>query len=50
MGTFQNQTTYRIGTSPYSIVAADFNNDMKLDLLVTYLGSNDVSVFLNECK
>jgi len=49
-GTFESQIKRNTATLPVSIISGDFNNDMKLDIAVTNLGSNDVSVFLNECK
>ena len=45
-GTFQPQVTYAVGSSPYAIVAGDFNGDGQLDLAVANYGANDVSVLL----
>jgi serine/threonine protein kinase len=43
---FAPQVAYPVGTSPYTVVAGDFNGDGKLDLAVSNIGSNDVSVLL----
>jgi len=47
-GTFQNCITLLTGKSsgPNAIVAADINNDSRLDILVANYGSNNVGVFL----
>ena len=54
-GTFQTpvdystgtQTPYNPGTTPRSIVAADFNNDGSLDLATLDSGNSEVSILLN---
>jgi hypothetical protein len=47
-GTFQtNSTTFTTGlNNPYSVKTADFNGDLKLDLVVANFGSNTISIFL----
>jgi len=42
-----SKTDSTVGTTPYNVVAADFNGDGKPDLAVTNYGSNTVSIFLN---
>ena len=44
-GTFQNQVTYAVGSSP-ALVTGDFNGDGRTDLAVANQDSNDVSVLL----
>ncbi|CAF1001222.1 unnamed protein product [Didymodactylos carnosus] len=34
-GAFNQQVEYQVGTLPYAVIAADINNDQKLDLIVT---------------
>jgi hypothetical protein len=54
-GTFQtpvdyltwSSSPYNPGSNPYSIVAADFNNDGYLDLATLDTGSSEISVFVN---
>ncbi|UCE24264.1 MAG: VCBS repeat-containing protein [Candidatus Zixiibacteriota bacterium] len=48
-GTFPAPVTYGlgIGTSPYSIVSADFDGDMWNDLAVANSGTGDISVLIN---
>jgi hypothetical protein len=46
-GTFQGQLNCGTGDIPYSVVAGDFNNDGKTDLIVANSGANSVSVILN---
>jgi hypothetical protein len=48
-GTFVAQVTYSTGasSSPYSVVAADVNEDGKVDIVVANAGSNNVGVLLN---
>jgi len=41
---------YKAGITAISVMAGDFNNDTKLDLVVVNAGSNDLFVFLNECR
>src|SRR5580692_44115 len=38
-GTFRTQTTYAVGSGAKGIVAADFNNDGKMDLAVSNSGA-----------
>jgi hypothetical protein len=45
-GSFANQMMYSAGSNPFSIAVGDFNNDTRIDIVVTNLGSNDMSVFL----
>jgi trimeric autotransporter adhesin len=45
--TFAAQQTFATGAVPRSVVAADFNGDGRLDLLVANQNDNNVSVFLN---
>ncbi|CAF1095660.1 unnamed protein product [Rotaria sordida] len=43
---FPIQATYSTGTNPYSVAVGDFNNDIRLDIVVTNLNNNTVSVLL----
>ena len=45
--TFDTQQTFATGSYPYSVAAADFDGDGKLDLVVANVGNSDVSVFRN---
>jgi len=45
--TFATQQTFATGSYPYSVAAADFDGDGKLDLVVANVGNSDVSVFRN---
>ena len=45
--TFATQQTFATGAYPYSVAAADFDGDGKLDLVVANVGNSDVSVFRN---
>ena len=46
-GTFQPQVTYAVGSSPYALVAGDFNGDGRTDLAVANSDSTtDVSILL----
>jgi hypothetical protein len=45
-GTFQPAVGYGVGVQPFSIAAADFNQDGKQDLAVLNAGSNTVSILL----
>jgi len=45
-GTFQAPLSFTVGGNPSSLVAADFNQDGKLDLAVANTASNTVSVLL----
>jgi VCBS repeat protein len=47
-GQFKPAVYYKVGTLPYSIVTADFNHDGNLDLAVSDLGSNQVSILLGK--
>jgi hypothetical protein len=40
-GTFETAKGYPAGTSPFSVVAADVNNDGKLDVVVSNWGTSD---------
>src|SRR5262249_12005723 len=42
-GTFSSPVTYSVPTGPTSIVAADFNGDLNLDLAVASTTSSDAS-------
>ncbi|CAF1004333.1 unnamed protein product [Adineta steineri] len=47
--TFSSQDTYKttgLGTYPMSIIAADFNNDNRLDIIVANYWTGDIGVFL----
>jgi hypothetical protein len=46
-GSFQPAVTYVAGIQPDSLALSDLNHDGKPDLAVTNLGTNNVSVFLN---
>jgi hypothetical protein len=50
-GTFLAQTTFSTGAggTPSSIASADFNNDGKLDLVITDNTLNNVGILLNTC-
>jgi hypothetical protein len=43
--TFQSQKNYTIGSSPSSVISYNFNNDTKLDLVVTITTLVAVSVY-----
>ncbi|CAF4840218.1 unnamed protein product, partial [Rotaria sp. Silwood1] len=47
-GSFQIHTSYHMGydSMPYSIDAADFNNDQQLDLVVVNYGTSDIALLL----
>jgi hypothetical protein len=45
-GTFRHEASYTVGTSPTSLVAADFNHDGNLDLAVANSLSDYVSILL----
>ena len=47
-GSFANQTTYSTGlySSPYSVAVGDFNNDTRLDIVVTNYAINTLGVLL----
>jgi hypothetical protein len=40
-GTFESAKGYKAGTSPFSVVAADVNNDGKLDVVASNWGTSD---------
>ncbi|CAF0752427.1 unnamed protein product [Adineta steineri] len=44
---FRNQTTYIVGSAPFSVTVADVNSDNKPDIATANGGSNSISVFLN---
>lgn len=46
-GTFQSALNSAVGTGPYSVVAADLNQDKAPDIVVTNSADNTVSVLLN---
>ena len=46
-GTFQNQTTYSVGSEPLDVAVGDFNEDNKLDIVVANNGDNTISILLN---
>jgi serine/threonine protein kinase len=43
---FGLQTTYPVGTQPYAVAVGDFNGDGRLDLAVSNIATNTVSVLL----
>jgi Bacterial Ig-like domain (group 3)/FG-GAP-like repeat/Chitobiase/beta-hexosaminidase C-terminal domain/NHL repeat len=45
-GTFTQGQVYNVGHSPTGVALADFNNDGKLDIIVTNTGDNTASVLL----
>jgi len=44
---FSTKTDFTTGTAPFSVAVGDFNGDGKIDMAVTNLNDNTVSVFLN---
>ncbi|MCP4581982.1 MAG: hypothetical protein GY839_10210 [candidate division Zixibacteria bacterium] len=46
-GLFSHASTNPVGDNPRSIYAADVNGDGNIDLVTTNMGSNDISVLLN---
>jgi large repetitive protein len=44
---FANNITFSTGTSPVRIMAADFNNDKKIDIVVANNQTKNISVFKN---
>jgi hypothetical protein len=47
-GTFQTKQDFAVGSSPTSVISADFNSDGIADLAVTNQNSNTVSVLLGQ--
>ena len=49
-GTFAPQTTYStgMGSRPYSVGVADFNNDTHIDIVVAFFGINSIGVLLGD--
>ena len=47
-GTFQNQGTYAVGSSPYALVTGDFNGDGRTDLAVANSDDKNVSILLGK--
>ena len=47
-GQFKKPVYYKVGGVPYSIVTADFNHDGNLDLAVSDLGANQISILLGK--
>ena len=45
-GTFQPPQTYMVGINPSTLVAADFNGDGRLDLIVATNGTHTLSILL----
>jgi hypothetical protein len=45
-GSFGNQITYSIGTSPYSVAVGDFNKDTRLDIVVANSGDSNIGILL----
>src|SRR5271163_2194237 len=45
---FKKPVYYKVGTSPFSIVTADFNHDGNLDLAVSDIGSDQISILLGK--
>ena len=46
-GTFAAAVNYGVGSSPYSVCAADLDGDGDSDLAVANYGSNNVSILKN---
>jgi hypothetical protein len=46
-GTFGSPSSFAVGTSPSSVLAADLNHDKAPDLMVTNSADNTISVLLN---
>jgi hypothetical protein len=49
-GTFDSPIKYATDNNPSCVISSDFNNDDKLDLAVANKYSNDLTIFLNQCK
>ena len=47
-GTFQIGGTYNVGADPHDVALGDVNLDGKLDIVTANLGSNSVTVLLND--
>lgn len=45
-GTFKAYQLFKVGTSPYRIIATDLNKDNRKDLLVNNLGTGSISLLL----
>ena len=50
MLSFTPAISYPVGTTPQTVIAADFNNDGRLDLVTANLGSDNVSVRLGSAN
>jgi hypothetical protein len=48
-GTLSAQTTFPLGSFPYSIVISDLNQDMRPDIAFSLSVMNDVAVLLKTC-
>ena len=50
-GTFTRGTSYSMGyaSQPYTLVAVDFNNDTRMDIVVADYGANNVDILFNMC-
>jgi len=46
-GVFVAAGQYQAGKSPTSVIASDFNDDQKIDLVLVNQGSNSITVLLN---
>jgi len=44
---FSSPINYPVGTKPYSVFCADFNNDSKYDIVTANWGTNSISILLN---
>jgi len=47
-GQFDGGVRYLVGSGPAAVAAADFNSDGRLDVATANLGSDDVSIVLNQ--
>jgi hypothetical protein len=47
-GTFQAPATFAVGSQPYAIIAADFDNDGDIDLAVANYGDGSVTLLLGD--